>query len=135
MPDPEQLWRGLVLAWSLLSAAGTSLTYIMWRASNRDSEQMARDEELGLLSRRVVRGVGSRLVTFVTYVVASGTMWTAPERAQEVASIAPRLSFSLVFAISAAVLLVFAVRDLMETLALIEERARDSRQQGGMPHA
>lgn len=114
-----------MLGWSLLSAAGVSLTFIMFRAALADQRKIAAargDEQVALFGRRGVRGVGSRLVALATYALASGTLWTTPEPARHLADVSVRLGFAIIFTLSAAVLLAVAIRDLLDTLHLLEEQ-------------
>lgn len=121
--NTESVWRGIVLAWSLMSAAGASLTFIMFRAALADQRQIAASaagDEISLLGRRGVRGVGSRLIACSTFVLASGTLWTVPDPARRLADIAVRLGFGMIFAICALALLIIAVHDLLDTLHLVQ---------------
>lgn len=120
----EGVWRGIVLTWSLTSAAGVSLTYVMLRAAKADRQTIStrNDEELSLLARRVVRGILSRMVAFVAMLVASGTLWVLPEPARELSHLAVRYGFALTFAVASIVLLWIATISLLDTLHLISDR-------------
>lgn len=135
MIDFESAWRGVVLAWSLMSAAGASLTFIMLRAALADQASLEKksNPELSVLARRVVRGMTSRMVAVVAFLVASGTLWVLPEPAKELSVLAVRMGFALAFAVSALILLVLSVRDLMDTLDLLRDKPLPPRQ-ATIPH-
>jgi hypothetical protein len=123
--NPEAVWRGLVLAWSLFAAAGASLTFIMLRASIADEQGIktsGRNGELALLARRVIRGTAGRLVMLVAHLLASGTLWVMPDPARNLADLVVRFGFTIVFGLSAVVLFVLALRDLLDTLHLLERK-------------
>lgn len=120
----EGIWRGIVLAWSLTSAAGVSLTYVMLRAARADEEAISKreDAEISLLARRVVRGITSRIISFTALLIASGTLWVMPEPARELSHLAVRYGFALTFCLASIALLWIATFSLLDTLHLISDR-------------
>lgn len=123
MIDFENAWRAIILTWSLASAAGLSLTFIMFRAALADQQQiktLGRNGELALLARRVLRGVGSRLLALIALLLSSGTLWVVPEPAAQLSDLVVRMGFAVVFALLSIVLCVVSIRDLMDTLKLMD---------------
>ena len=129
----EDVWRGLVLVWSLASAAGASMTFIMLRASladERNIKSSGRNGELALLGRRVIRGTAGRLIMFVAHLLASGTLWVMPAPARNLADLVVRFGFTVVFGVSAVALTVLALRDLLDTLHLLEHKPLPLKHEG-----